>query len=106
MEPRGLVWGLKAGGGDEIEKKEKKEKKEEKISHMCDSIGHRLFRGRCPKSKIRLIKENPDRALLMESFNQDRKQQLLCIHLSSGALTTIPHTSIFLSAKYLIFETH
>ena len=29
---------------------EKKEKKEEKISHMCESIGHWPFQGRCPKS--------------------------------------------------------
>ena len=34
------------------EEKEKKEKEEEKISHMCESIGHRPLRGRCPKSEV------------------------------------------------------
>ena len=38
------------GGGTEKEKK-KKEKEEEKIPHMCESIGHRPLRGRCPKRK-------------------------------------------------------
>ena len=37
--------GLEGGGTEE--KKEKEE--EEKISHMCESIGHRPLRGRCPK---------------------------------------------------------
>ena len=33
-----------------MEKEKKKEKEEEeKISHMCESIGHRPLRGRCPK---------------------------------------------------------
>ena len=31
-------------------KKEKKKEKE-KIPHMCESIGHRFLRGRCPKGK-------------------------------------------------------
>ena len=35
--------GFKGGGT------EKKEEKEEKIPHMCESIGHRPLRGRCPK---------------------------------------------------------
>ena len=38
--PRG--WG--EGGAEE----EEKEEEEEKIPHMCESIGHRPFRGRCP----------------------------------------------------------
>ena len=38
--------GLKGGGTEEKEKEE-----EEKISHMCESIGHRPLRGRCPKAK-------------------------------------------------------
>ena len=45
--------GLEAGGrgGAEEKEKEKKEKeKEEKIPHMCESIGHRPLRGRCPAS--------------------------------------------------------
>ena len=33
------------------EEKEEEEKKKEKIPHMCESIGHRPLRGRCPKSK-------------------------------------------------------
>ena len=36
-------------GGAEEEKKEEEE--EEKIPHMCESIGHRPLRGRCPKRK-------------------------------------------------------
>ena len=35
----------------EEEKKKKKKEKEEKISHMCESIGHRPLRGRCPKGR-------------------------------------------------------
>ena len=35
-------------GGTE-KKEEEKEKEEEKIPHMCESIGHRPLRGRCPK---------------------------------------------------------
>ena len=38
--------GLEAGGRG-VE--EEKEEKEEKIPHMCESIGHRPLRGRCPK---------------------------------------------------------
>ena len=37
------------GGMEEEEKKKKKKKEEEKIPHMCESIGHRPLRGRCPK---------------------------------------------------------
>ena len=42
--------GLEAGGRRGT-KEEKKEKEEEKISHMCESIGHRPLRGRCPKRR-------------------------------------------------------
>ena len=51
----GRIWrnlDFEAEGGTEKKKekkKEKKEKKEEKIPHMCESIGHRPLRGRCPK---------------------------------------------------------
>ena len=38
------------GGGTE---KKEKEKREEKIPHMCESIGHRLLRGRCPINDMR-----------------------------------------------------
>ena len=31
-------------------KEEKEKEKEEKIPHMCESIGHRPLRGRCPKA--------------------------------------------------------
>ena len=37
--------GLVAGGRGGAEEK----KEEEKIPHMCESIGHRPLRGRCPK---------------------------------------------------------
>ena len=42
--------GLEVGGRGGT-KKEKEEKKEEKIPHMCESIGHRPLRGRCPKRR-------------------------------------------------------
>ena len=38
-------WDLRGG----TKKKEKEEEEEEKIPHMCESIGHRSLRGRCPK---------------------------------------------------------
>ena len=47
--PQSNIW---VRGGME---KEKKEKKEEKISHMCESIGHRPLRCRCPKRKKKKI---------------------------------------------------
>ena len=43
--------GLEVGRGAEKEKEEK-EKEEEKIP-LCESIGHRPHRGRCPKRKER-----------------------------------------------------
>ena len=43
------IWASR--GGTEKEKKEEKEK----VSHMCESIGHRPLRGRCPKSRVRYI---------------------------------------------------
>ena len=46
------IWASR-GGTEKKKKKEKKEKEEkEKVSHMCESIGHRPFRGRCPKGWI------------------------------------------------------
>ena len=39
--PQSRIW---VGGGMEREKKEK-----EKIPHVCESIGHRPLRSRCPK---------------------------------------------------------
>ena len=41
------------GGTEKKKKKEKKEKKEEKekVSHMCESIGHRPLRGCCLKKR-------------------------------------------------------
>ena len=46
--------GLEVDEGTEKEEKEEeeKEKEEEKIP-LCESIGHRPLRGRCPKSKER-----------------------------------------------------
>ena len=44
--------GLEVGGRGGAEEEEKEEEEEEKISHMCESIGHRPLRGRCPKSKL------------------------------------------------------
>ena len=45
----GLETGIWASGlGSEGGAEEKKEEEEEKIPHMCESIGHRPLRGRCP----------------------------------------------------------
>ena len=47
--------GLEAGGrggAEEREEEEEEEVKEEKIPHMCESIGHRPLRGRCPASPL------------------------------------------------------
>ena len=39
--------GLEGG----TEEKEKEKEEEEKFPHMCESIGHRPLRGRCPKRR-------------------------------------------------------
>ena len=39
--------GLEVGGAEKEE-----EEVEEKIPHMCESIGHRLLRGRCPATSL------------------------------------------------------
>ena len=46
------IWASRLGfeGGGGTEKKEEKEEEKEKIPHMCESIGHRPLRGRCPKT--------------------------------------------------------
>ena len=48
------IWALRLGGGMEKkeEEEEGKKKEKEKIRHMCESIGHRPLRGRCPKSEF------------------------------------------------------
>ena len=43
-----LKFRLEVRGGTEKEKEEKEEEEKEKVSHMCESIGHRPLRGRCP----------------------------------------------------------
>ena len=49
--------GLEAGGrGGTKEKEEKREK----IPHMCESIGHRPLRGRCPKREVKRTQETID----------------------------------------------
>ena len=39
------IWAWRLGEGGT---KEEKKKKKEKTPHMCESIGHRPLRGRCP----------------------------------------------------------
>ena len=53
MGLKAVIWALRLGS--ESEGRGMKEKKEEKIPHMCESIGHRPLRGRCPKSVKGLI---------------------------------------------------
>ena len=49
--------GLEVGGrGGTKEEKEEEKEKEEKIPHMCESIGHRPLRGRCPKGKSKKLR--------------------------------------------------
>ena len=55
--------GLEGGGTEEKEKKE-----EEKVSHMCESIGHRLLRGRCPKVRKRAYPALPTRPRLVAVY--------------------------------------
>ena len=43
------IWAWRLGGGGGTKEEKEKKKKEEKIPHMCESIGHRPLRGRCPK---------------------------------------------------------
>ena len=43
--------GLEVGGGGTEEEEKEKEKEKEKIP-LCDSIGHRPLRGRCPKTML------------------------------------------------------
>ena len=52
------IWALRLGfemvGGGRMDgqtEKKEKEKEKEKIPHMCESIGHRPLRGRCPKGE-------------------------------------------------------
>ena len=47
-----------------MEKKEMKEKEKEKISHMCESIGHRPLRGRCPK----VVRIAPSSNIIVKHF--------------------------------------
>ena len=47
------IWASRLGfEGGGTEEEEKKEKEEEKFPHMCESIGHRPLRGRCPKGVV------------------------------------------------------
>ena len=48
MSLQAEIWAWKLGGGGRGAEEEKEEK-EEKIPHMCESIGHRPLRSRCPK---------------------------------------------------------
>ena len=44
------IWASRLGfEGGGTEEEEEKEEKKERISHMCESIGHRPLWGRCPK---------------------------------------------------------
>ena len=50
------IWALRlrygpGGWGEGGMKEEEKEEEKEKIPHMCESIGHRPLRGRCPKKQ-------------------------------------------------------
>ena len=42
--------GLEVGGGGTEEEEKEEEKEKEKIP-LCESMGHRTLRGRCPKKK-------------------------------------------------------
>ena len=50
FETQARIWALRLGSESEggAEEKKEEEEEEEKIPHMCESIGHRPLRGRCP----------------------------------------------------------
>ena len=52
----GLETGILEGTDNE---EEEKEEEKEKIPHMCESIGHRPLRGRCPKALASAISLQP-----------------------------------------------
>ena len=62
------IWASRLGfeeGETEKEEEEEDKKEEEKIPHMCERIGHRPLRGRCPKmrevfSPLGQVKENKE----------------------------------------------
>ena len=56
LEAEIWAWRLgEVGRGTKKEEEEKEEKEEEKIPHLCESIGHRPLRGRCPKRKEKKV---------------------------------------------------
>ena len=97
----------------------KKEKKEEKIPHMCESIGHRPLRGRCPKSgKTRisaparqsttgigrvsgLVHEHPGSREGALSLNGSGRESLYCAKYFFKDCW--PFTGVFKIAQFLIY---
>ena len=59
------IWAWRLGGGGT--KKKKKEKK--KIPHVCEGIGHRPLRGRCPKGEKNFLSPH------FTKFSLEKKRQ-------------------------------
>ena len=52
MSLEARILGLEGGGTKEKKEEEKEEEEEEEKFPLCESIGHRPLRGRCPKSEF------------------------------------------------------
>ena len=65
------IWAMRLGGGGGAEEEEKKKK--EKIPHMCESIGYRPLRGRCPKKRNELPKEGKKQ--IDKEINETKKKK-------------------------------
>ena len=80
LDPEVGIWASRLGFGPRgfgkgfTKEKEEKEK-EEKIPHICESLGHRPLRGRCPKggNVCNLCIDIMLLTLFMMDFNSNRK---------------------------------
>ena len=79
------------------EKEKKEEKEEEKIPHMCESIGHRPFWGRCPAPinfNNNLLGQGTgtaDHLTLLRLFMLNRLFSILRRHSKGEMITTLYH---------------
>ena len=64
------IWASKLGGRAD----ERTEEEKEKISHMCETIGYRPLRERCPKKKEDKEVKEGDRSMA-KGYNSERDQK-------------------------------
>ena len=67
------------GGGGGMKKKEEKEEK--KKIPLCESIGHRPPRGRCPKSRCVLISKGSKTAANGQDFCNESKDTVDVVYI-------------------------